>query len=65
MPNRKDCGSYMEDYIGMAGGYLVDPTATSDCSYCTVSNTNTYLAAVDINYENRWRDFGILWIYIV
>lgn len=64
-PANGTCGSYMASYISRVGGYLLDPDATSDCSYCTIRDTNVYLAGVSSNYSRRWRNFGILWAYIV
>jgi ABC-type multidrug transport system permease subunit len=37
---------------------------TSDCSFCSVSKTDTFLAAMGSNSEDTWRDFGLLWVYI-
>jgi hypothetical protein len=48
----------------MAGGYLVNPEATLSCEYCPISNTNAFLKLVSSNYDERWRDFGILWVYV-
>jgi ABC-type multidrug transport system permease subunit len=54
----------MGDYIKMVGGYFVDPDVTQNCEFCTVAKTNTYLAGVNIDYADRWRNFGLLWVYI-
>lgn len=49
------CETYMKPYISAAGGYLQNPQATSDCSFCPISSTNTFLAAFNMSYANRWR----------
>lgn len=59
------CGEYMADYIMGAGGYLMDPNATADCSFCSIADTNVFLAGVKSSYSDRWRNFGILWVYII
>ncbi|KAH7265415.1 ABC-2 type transporter-domain-containing protein [Fusarium redolens] len=64
-PNGSTCIEYMGDYIKAVGGYFVDPEATSNCEFCTVQYTNTYLAGVNIDYADRWRNFGLLWVYII
>ncbi|KAJ3536716.1 hypothetical protein NM208_g6606 [Fusarium decemcellulare] len=64
-PENKTCGSYMTDYISRMGGYLLDSKAKSDCRYCKMKDTNTYLAGISSHYEDRWRNFGIGWVYIV
>ncbi|KAF2186093.1 ATP-binding cassette transporter [Zopfia rhizophila CBS 207.26] len=63
-PGGQTCGDYMADYISMAGGYLLDANAMSDCNYCKIKDTNVYLAAISSEYDTRWRNFGIIWVYI-
>ena len=64
-PAGQSCGEYLSPYISEAGGYLLNANATSDCSYCRVRDTNTFLASVDVDPANSWRNFGFMWIYIV
>jgi ATP-binding cassette, subfamily G (WHITE), member 2, PDR len=59
------CGQYMEAYLKITQrGYLADPDSRTDCSFCQISETNTFLAGVNSHYSDRWRNFGILWAYI-
>jgi ATP-binding cassette, subfamily G (WHITE), member 2, PDR len=62
--NNQTCGDYMIPYRSLAGGMLYNPDATSGCQFCTLANTNVFLESVDISYDHRWRDVGILWGYI-
>ncbi|OCF39347.1 ATP-binding cassette transporter [Kwoniella heveanensis CBS 569] len=64
-PSGDTCGSYMADYIGVAGGYLLDPSAQSGCQFCALESTNTFLESFNIKYSNKWRDFGLMWVYII
>jgi ATP-binding cassette subfamily G (WHITE) protein 2 (PDR) len=64
-PAGKTCGEYMAAWISTAGGYLEFPEATGECSFCSISDTNQFLAALGSNYEHRWRNFGILWAFII
>lgn len=59
------CGRYMQAYISAYGGYLTDPNATADCSFCSISSTSVFLNSFNIKYSHRWRDYGILWVYII
>ena len=59
------CQQYMDPYITAAGGYLQNPNDTNDCKFCTLDNTNTFLTAVSSSYADRWRNFGILWVFII
>lgn len=62
-----NCSAYLEPYISTVGGYLTDATkgATSNCQFCIVSDTNIFLASLNSSYSNRWRNFGLIWVYIV
>lgn len=64
-PVNGTCGEYLEAYQSAVGGYLVDDNATSDCQYCPISDTNIYLKTVSVNYSDAWRNFGIMWVYII
>ncbi|KAI0408526.1 ABC-2 type transporter-domain-containing protein [Xylaria palmicola] len=65
-PANVTCASYMAAQIDQIGGYLVPGTEqnTADCMYCSVGRTNDYLAGISIEYADRWRNFGILWVYV-
>ncbi|KAM6513590.1 Multidrug resistance protein [Fusarium falciforme] len=64
-PNGSTCLDFMENYISQVGGYLVDESATDSCEFCTISETNIYLGALGIKYSDRWRNFGLLWVYVL
>ncbi|KAI0030129.1 ABC-2 type transporter-domain-containing protein [Vararia minispora EC-137] len=64
-PSGQTCEQYLQPYISATGGLLSNPNATSACSVCPETNTNQFLAGVFADYNNRWRDFGLLWVYIV
>ncbi|KAJ7512027.1 ABC-2 type transporter-domain-containing protein [Mycena galericulata] len=58
------CGQYFAAYMELAGGNILNPNATSACEFCSIADTNVFLGALDIFYSQRWRNFGILWVYI-
>jgi ATP-binding cassette, subfamily G (WHITE), member 2, PDR len=64
-PSGQTCGQYLEPFRQMAGGYIADPSATDTCGFCTISSTNTFLAQINANYSTRWRNFGLLWVYVL
>ncbi|KIW88628.1 uncharacterized protein Z519_10674 [Cladophialophora bantiana CBS 173.52] len=69
-PPGESCAEYMEPYISVAGGYLLSGTSGSaggnwSCAYCPIGKTNTFLASLYINPQDRWRNLGLLWVYIV
>ncbi|KAJ5858866.1 hypothetical protein N7534_004143 [Penicillium rubens] len=64
-PAGMTCGEYMQDYISANSGYLLNPGAQGNCNFCTMGNTTEYLESLSIQFGNRWRDFGLLWVYVV
>lgn len=63
-PGSQTCEQFLKSYVEAAGGYVADPAATDACQYCPVRNTTEYLASVGINFGDRWRDFGLMWVYV-
>ncbi|GME81771.1 unnamed protein product [Ambrosiozyma monospora] len=62
-PAGQTCQEYMEPYISMAGGYLRD-TQDGSCSFCSMSDTNVFLKSLHIEYDQRWRNWGIFLCYL-
>ena len=63
-PPSQSCGDYMDTFLSAAPGRLYNPTATSNCQYCSLTSADQYLAASNIYYGERWRNWGIGWAYI-
>jgi len=63
-PNGTTCGDYMAPYLQLAGGEVYNPTDKAGCQYCQISNSDMYLAAVSVYYDERWRNFGLVWAYV-
>ncbi|KAK3997752.1 ATP-binding cassette transporter [Cladorrhinum sp. PSN332] len=71
-PEGLSCQEYMQEYLGRAGGYLLDnldsPAGGGGqdlCGYCRVAETNVFLKGVSSEYDTRWRNFGIVWVYVL
>ncbi|KAF9890970.1 hypothetical protein FE257_005227 [Aspergillus nanangensis] len=64
-PSGMNCGDYMQQYMSVAPGYLENPNATDSCNYCSISTADQYLGSVHMEWDQRWRNFGIFWAYIV
>ncbi|GAA5843073.1 hypothetical protein JCM11251_002723 [Rhodosporidiobolus azoricus] len=64
-PASGTCQEYLQPYIDAAGGYVLNPTATDECQFCPIQYTNDFLSSVSYSYGNRWRDYGLLWVYII
>jgi ABC-type multidrug transport system permease subunit len=63
-PSGQTCGQYLKPYTDR-GSYLKDPSATGTCEFCAYQESNTFLGLIGLNYANAWRDFGILWAFIL
>ncbi|RMY66568.1 hypothetical protein D0863_08338 [Hortaea werneckii] len=63
-PQGQTCGEYLRPYLQQAPGTLSNPDATSNCSYCALSGADQFLTSVGISFSDRWRNFGLLWVYI-
>ncbi|KAF4949226.1 hypothetical protein FSARC_13532 [Fusarium sarcochroum] len=65
VPANMTCGDFMGPFVKEAGGYLVDRASTEMCQYCSLATTEEFLATFYIDYDDRWWNFGLLWVYII
>ncbi len=63
-PSGQTCGQYLAPLAGSAPGTLQNPEATSDCRYCPFSVADQFLAGSRIYWDERWRNYGIMWAFI-
>ncbi|CAN9399732.1 unnamed protein product [Alternaria alternata] len=63
-PNQT-CGEYIADWKASFGGKMHNPQATENCNFCAVEDTNVFLASISSSYSTVWRNFGILWAYVI
>ncbi|PWY90711.1 hypothetical protein BO70DRAFT_328580 [Aspergillus heteromorphus CBS 117.55] len=64
-PSGQTCGQYLADYLTTATGELYNYNATENCEYCSLRSADQYLAGREIFWDERWRNYGIFWVYIV
>jgi ATP-binding cassette, subfamily G (WHITE), member 2, PDR len=65
-PSGQTCGAYLARYLDNgAPGALYNPQATADCEYCPLRNADQFLSGVNIYSDQRWRNFGIGFAYIL
>ncbi|KAI9266969.1 ABC-2 type transporter-domain-containing protein [Sporodiniella umbellata] len=65
VPNGLTCGNYMSDYFTQGGiGYVVDNSTIGHCDFCNYKDGSDYYETrIGWSFENRWRNFGILWAF--
>jgi ABC-type multidrug transport system permease subunit len=54
-PPDQTCWEYAGAFATTAGGYLVNPNATTVCQYCPYSSGNQYLQTLNIQADQKWR----------
>ncbi|KAK1143727.1 hypothetical protein N8T08_006128 [Aspergillus melleus] len=64
-PSGQTCQQYLGGMLEAAGGQLMNPDTTKECNYCSLSVADEYMATVGIYWTDRWRNFGLLWVFIV
>ncbi|KAH7114874.1 ABC-2 type transporter [Dactylonectria macrodidyma] len=64
-PQNQTCGEYMSDFLSDAPGMLQNPDATEQCRYCSLTVADQYLSGSGIFYSERFRNFGIMWAFIL
>ncbi|KAF5598025.1 ABC transporter CDR4 [Fusarium pseudocircinatum] len=64
-PANLTCGEYVGQFVQAVGGALSNPGANQTCLYCPIASTDTYLGTLSIRYSERWRNFGLIWAFIV
>lgn len=64
-PQGQTCGQYLEVFLKHAAGKVYNENATEKCQYCSMRTADQYLAGRDILWEERWRNFGIFWAFII
>ncbi|KAF7535238.1 hypothetical protein G7054_g5566 [Neopestalotiopsis clavispora] len=65
-PAGQSCGDYLGGWLATGpGGQLQNPDATAGCAYCSISVADQFLAGNRMSWDHRWRNFGILWAYMI
>ncbi|TFK72093.1 pleiotropic drug resistance ABC transporter [Pluteus cervinus] len=65
-PPNTTCSSYLTPFLSYSDGYLTNPNATEGCQFCGISSTDKLLKDHwNINYDNRWRNVGIMVWFVV
>lgn len=59
------CGEFLNPFAKASGGRVLDPAALDQCGYCPLGTTNDFLARFELSYDTRWRDFGLVWVFIL
>ncbi|KAF9428716.1 hypothetical protein BGZ94_001367 [Podila epigama] len=64
VPPGQTCGDYAAEFLKTASGYINNMNATENCEYCQYSKGQDFYAGLSMDFENRWRNIGIMCIYL-
>ncbi|KAF8744340.1 ABC transporter, partial [Rhizoctonia solani] len=64
-PSGQTCMQWAGDFVNATVGYLDNPEASSDCRYCPYSVGDDFYVGLDISFDTRWRDLGIMIAFTV
>jgi ABC-type multidrug transport system permease subunit len=64
-PQGQTCEDYAGAFVKRMHGKILNPMATSNCEYCRFSTGDHYLSTLNMRWEDRWRNFGLLAVYIL
>ena len=64
-PPGQTCMDYAGAFAEAAKGHLLNPQATEDCQYCPFQVSDQYLASLNIQADEKWRDFGIFLAFCI
>lgn len=64
-PDGQNCTSYLGPYAEGIHAKLLSDAPNGDCRLCSISSTDQFLASLNINPDDNWRNVGILFVYIV
>ncbi|KAG8718374.1 hypothetical protein FRC09_012757 [Ceratobasidium sp. 395] len=64
-PSGETCVQWAGDFVNATVGYLDNPSATSDCRYCPYTYGDDFYSALNISFDTRWRDLGIMIAFTV
>ncbi|KAF1977425.1 hypothetical protein BU23DRAFT_587478 [Bimuria novae-zelandiae CBS 107.79] len=63
-PPGQSCESYAGGYAQQSGGY-VQTQPNGQCGFCQYATGDAFAASFNVFEDNIWRDFGIMWIFIL
>lgn len=64
-PSGSTCGEFLDPFLQFNTGYITNENLTSNCEYCPYSYGDEYFAIFGINFDQRYRNFGLMWVYFL
>ncbi|KAI1314530.1 hypothetical protein EDD11_002046 [Mortierella claussenii] len=64
-PAGQTCGQYAAEFMKTATGYINNLDDTANCQYCQYSYGEDFFHGLNMDFAHRWRNMGIVCIYLV
>ena len=66
-PPNQTCGEYAGNFVSQIAqsGYLGNPAATVDCTYCAFSSGEEYLRTLNVQSDDKWKCMGIFLAFCI
>jgi len=64
VPVGQTCLQYAAEFMKTATGYINNPDATEACQYCQYSKGQDFYEGLNMDFEHRWRNVGIMCLYL-
>lgn len=64
-PDNRTCGDFLREFVNLTGGLVVNPDFKGTCEYCPMASTDQFLDYFSMKYSERWRDLGIIVVFVV
>lgn len=62
-PSGQTCQQYAGKFAEIMGAYIANPDSTDSCNYCQFRQGQDFFKGLWIEFDHRWRNFGILIAY--
>lgn len=62
-PTNQTCSTWAQDFVDVFGGYIANPSASSNCQYCQFAVGDQFFEPLNISFSNRWRDAFIIFAF--
>ncbi|KAI5918408.1 ABC-2 type transporter-domain-containing protein [Camillea tinctor] len=66
-PSGQTCGEYMATFLASPAvtGNIQNPDDSSACRFCSYTTADQFMAGLNLSWDYRWRNFGLIWAYVV
>jgi hypothetical protein len=64
-PSGQTCDDWLQPYLSVGGGYVLNGSASSDCQFCQYATGDGFYTPLGMNYDDRSKYAGWFFWYVV